>query len=69
MVEITSTSKHTKTQRGSVDAKGNPLGQTNIGHAQYTIVFGKGTKRKSETLHCSTDAIQTYKKQLEAAGH
>lgn len=82
-VEITSTSKHTKTRKGSKSEKGTiasrggkslecgdiQIGATNLGHAQYTIVYGKGSKRKSETLHCSEEQIQNYKKQLEKAGY
>ena len=69
MVEITSTSKHGKTKSGTACANGSILGTTTLGHAQYTIAFGKGSKRKSETRHCSPVAIQNYKEQLQSQGY
>lgn len=82
-VEIKTISRHTKTRQGSpsvkgeiLDRKNNPkdcggstIGATTLGHAQYVIIYGKGSNRKSETKHCSEDAIQAYKKQLEKAGY
>lgn len=82
-VEVKTISKHTKTRQSSqsvkgeiVDSNNNPkecggsaIGATTLGHAQYVIVYGKGSNRKSETKHCSEDAIQAYKKQLEKAGY
>ena len=63
-VDITSTSKHSRTRRGSKDAQGRPLGNTTLGHAQYTIASGKGSNRISQTFHCSEDEIHRIKKQL-----
>lgn len=45
------------------------VGNTTKGHAQYCIIYGKGSNRKSETKHCSEDYINNYKKELEKAGY
>lgn len=68
MVTTTLISKHSRTRQGQVDATGRHLGNTTLGHAQYTIVFGKGSNCKSETKHCSEAEIRSYKAQLEAQG-
>lgn len=68
MVEITSTHKHIKTRQGQVDATGSHLGNTTLGHSQYSVVYGKGSNRKSLTMHCSKATIDAKVKELQSMG-
>ena len=68
MIEITGTSKHVKTRQGQVDAAGKHLGNTTLGHAQYSIAYGKGSNRKSLTVHCSKADADHKVRELKSQG-
>ena len=69
MIEITSTSKHGKDNSGSSTANGQIIGRTTLGHAQYSIAYGKGSKRQSITMHCSKQTADNKVKELQSQGH
>lgn len=55
--------------RGGVKKCGGvTVGTTTEGHGMYVFVYGNGSKRKSETRHCSEGQAKAYKEQLEKAG-
>ena len=68
MVEFNKISSHAKTRQGVSYAKSNSTNRTVKGNSQYVIKYGKGSKRISETLHCSEDAIKAYQDKLQKAG-
>ena len=39
------------------------------GQGMYTFVYGTGSKKVSETKHCSDGQADAYKEQLEKAGY
>jgi hypothetical protein len=68
MAEITATSAHTKTRQGSVNALGTHQGNTTLGHSQYSIAYGKGSNRKSKTMHCSKETAHKEVAALTSQG-
>ena len=68
MAEITSISVHRRTRQGSVNALNNHQGNTTLGHSQYSIAFGKGSNRKSKTMHCSKETAQKEVAALTSQG-
>ena len=62
-VTLTKISDHGKNSHGSTDAVGNPLGVTQVGWSEWTLVWGEGSNRKSKTLHCDERTAE-YQKSL-----
>lgn len=72
-VEMQRISTHKKTTNG--EAVASKSGQTTYtkrtveGLGMYTFVYGKGSRKVSETKHMSDSQADNYKKQLESAGY
>ncbi len=62
---LTKISDHGKTSTGSACATGAVIGRTQIGWGMYTLVSGKGSNRKSITMHCSESAAQAEKARVK----
>jgi hypothetical protein len=68
MIEMNRVSTHKKTKTG-VPADGTNYARRTVeGYGMYTFVYGKGSKRVSETKHCSESQAKSYKEYLEKAG-
>lgn len=64
-VILTKISDHGRTSMGSTAANGAKINVTNKGHSMWTLVYGKGSKRVSETMHCSREAAEKRKSALK----
>ena len=72
-VEKNRISTHLKSRTGesfqSKDGQTTYQRKTVKGMGMYTFVYGKGSKRVSETKHMTEQQADAYKSQLEKAGY
>jgi len=66
-VEMTQISTCTRTATGNGGTQTPYSKKTQAGNGMYTFVYGLGSKRVSETKHCSPEGAKAYKSQLEKA--
>lgn len=65
-VTLTKVSTHKKTKSGSTpNALGRSINKTVAGFGMYTIAYGKGKDRTSETMHCSEAQAEARKEALQ----
>jgi len=64
-VEMKCVSKHTKQRVGITYANSTSANRTLKEGGQYVFVYGKGSKRVSETRHMTASQADAYKAQLE----
>lgn len=65
MMEVTLTkiSDHARNGRGSTMENGQTMNVKQIGWSEWTLVWGEGSERKSQTLHCDERTAE-YEKSL-----
>ena len=64
-VEMRRISQHKKQQQGVTYANTTSGNRTLKDGGMYTFVYGKGSKKVSETRHMTEQQATNYKKQLE----
>jgi hypothetical protein len=65
MVELQKISDHGRTSMGSSAANGGKINVKHLGHSQWVLTWGKGSKRQSRTMHCSEADAKAQKKALD----
>ncbi len=64
-VEVQKISDHGKNSQGSSTPTGGKINVKHKGHSEWIVIWGKGQKRQSRTMHCSEAEVNQFKNSLK----